>query len=139
MQRAAQALRSAVPFVQRLLPLLDGNIVTAISNVLNHQPKPAPPVSIAPIQQGISELQLQQRELSDQMAVQNASLKRVEDHLELVREATDRNTLEQQELMEDLKAVGKKVNLVATVALTLLLVSVLVNVLLYLHIERILP
>ena len=41
--------------------------------------------------------------------------------------------------MEDLKAVGKKVNLVATVALTLLLVSVLVNVLLYLHIERILP
>ena len=71
-QRAAQALRSAVPFVQRLLPLLDGNIVTAISNVLNHQPKPAPPVSIAPIQQGISELQLQQRELSDQMAVQNA-------------------------------------------------------------------
>ncbi len=138
-QRAAQALRSAVPFVQRLLPLLDGNIVTAISNVLNHQPKPAPPVSIAPIQQGISELQLQQRELSDQMAVQNASLKRVEDHLELVREATDRNTLEQQELMEDLKAVGKKVNLVATVALTLLLVSVLVNVLLYLHIERILP
>ena len=29
MQRAMNAVRSAVPFIQRLLPLLDGNILTA--------------------------------------------------------------------------------------------------------------
>ena len=138
-QRAANALRSVVPFVQRLLPLLDGNFVTAVSNVLTPQPKPAPPVNLAPIHQGMNELQIQQRELQELVAEQHSSLKRVEDRLEMVREATDRNTLEQQELMEDLKAVGNKVNIVALVALALLLVSVLLNLFLYLHIERILP
>ena len=138
-QRAVHALRSAVPFVQRLLPLLDGNFVTAVSNVLTPQPKPAPPVNLAPVHDSLIGLQLQQRELRDQVVEQNTSIKRVEDQLELVREATDRNTLEQQELMEDLKAVGNKVNLVAFVALALLLVSVLLNLFLYLHIEHVLP
>lgn len=133
--RAAHALRSVVPFVQRLLPLLDGNLVTAVSNVLTPHPKPVPPVNLAPIQQGVSDLQAQQRELRDQVADQQTSLRRVEDHLELVREATDRNTLEQQELLEDLKAVGHKVNIVAFVALGLLVVSVLLNLFLFMHIK----
>lgn len=139
-QRAAHALRAVVPVVQRLLPLLDGNFITAVSNVLTAHPKPAPPpLDLAPLQQGMRDLATQQRELGDQLADQNTSLKRVEDRLELVREATDRNTLEQQELMEDLKAIGNKVNIVALVALGLLLVSVLLNVFLYLHIEHLFP
>ena len=68
----------------------------------------------------MTELQVQHRELREQVVEQNTSLKKVEDQLEMVREATDRNTLEQQELMEDLKAVGNKVNVVALVALAFL-------------------
>src|SRR5580658_640003 len=34
LQRAASMLRSALPFVQRLLPLLDGNIATTVSGFL---------------------------------------------------------------------------------------------------------
>jgi len=70
---------------------------------------------------------------------QNGSLKRVEDQLEMVREATDRNTLEQQELLEDLKAVSNKMNTLAFIALGLLVVSVGLNIILYLHILRVLP
>ena len=103
-------------------------------------PAPAPAkVDLAPIQEGLLQLQTQHRELRDQFVEQNSSLKRVEDHLEMVREATDRNTLEQQELLEDLKAVGGKVNLVALIAIGLLAFSVLVNLLLYMHIQRVLP
>ena len=118
-QRALSAIRAALPFVQRLLPLLDGNIGAAVSNMLtpvHHatpQPPPPPPVDLAPIEQGLTELQTQQKELRGQVMEQNSSLKRVEDQLEMVREATDRNTLEQQELLEDLKVVGNKVNLFA--------------------------
>ena len=54
--------------------------------------------------------------LRDQVIEQNASLKRVEDQLEMVREATDRNTLEQQELLEDLKTFSNKVKVVAVLA-----------------------
>jgi hypothetical protein len=140
-QRAVNAFRAALPFVQRILPLLDGNIGTAVSNVLTHHhaPPPPPPLNLAPITDSLIELQNQHCELRDQVVEQNTSLKRVEDQLEMVREATDRNTLEQQELMEDLKAVGNKVTMVAIIALGLLAVSVIVNVVLYLHIRRVLP
>jgi hypothetical protein len=131
-------VRSVVPFVQKLLPLLDGNVVTAVTNVLTPPNKPMPPLDLTPIEEGVAELQLQQRKLRDQVAEQHTSLKRVEGQLERVREATDRNTLEQQELMDDLKTMGKKVNVVAWVALGLLLVSALLNLVLFLRIQRIL-
>lgn len=142
LQRAVSLIRSTLPFVQRILPLLDGNFATTVSNILTPQPPaapPAPPANLAPIEEGLSELRAQHRELRDQFIEQNSSIKRVEDQLEMVREATDRNTLEQQELLEDLKTVGSKVNLVALVAIGLLAFSVLLNLLLYMHIQRVLP
>jgi hypothetical protein len=145
LQRAASTLRAWLPFVQRILPLLDGNIGTAVSNILTpfphpqHTPPPPQQTNLEPIEDGLAELQTQHIELRSQIVEQNTSIKRVEDQLELVREATDRNTLEQQELLEDLKGVGNKVNVYALVALALLLISVLLNVILYLHIQRVLP
>jgi len=144
LQRAVSAFRAAMPYVQRILPLLDGNIGAAVSNMLaphHHAPPapPPPPVDLVPLQDGLIALKVQQTELRDQLTEQNSSLKRVEDHLEMVREATDRNTLEQQELMDDLKGVGRKVNLFAGVVLGLLAISVIVNVFLYLHIVKVFP
>jgi hypothetical protein len=142
LQRAFGALRSTLPFVQRLLPLLDGNIGTAVSSLLTPHPPappPAPPVDLEPLENSLVELHAQHRDLRNQIVDQNSSLKRVEDQLEMVREATDRNTLEQQELLEDLRTVGNKVNLFALFALGLLVVSILLNVILYLHIQRVLP
>lgn len=141
-QRAVSAFRAALPLVQRILPLLDGNFGTAVSNILAPRPHPAPPqppVNLGPLEDGLAQLQTGHLELRDQVVEQNSSLKRVEDQLGMVREATDRNTLEQQELMEDLKGVGRKVNLVALAALSLLAVSVTINIFLYLHIVRVLP
>jgi len=143
LQRAVNMMRVALPFVQRILPLLDGNLATTVSNILTPPPPPPPPpapkLDLTPIQKGLGELQTQHRELREQFAEHNSSLKRVEDQLEMVREATDRNTLEQQELLEDLKAVGSKVNLVALIAIGLLAFSILVNLLLYMHLQRVLP
>jgi hypothetical protein len=133
-------MRSALPFVHKLLPLLDGNFGTAVSNVLAPHPQPPPPpVNLEPLEDGLAALQTQHRDLRNQIVEQNTSLKRVEDQLEMVREATDRNTLEQQELLEDLKTVGKKITTFAIFALALLAISIAVNVILYLHIRRVLP
>jgi hypothetical protein len=142
MQWMSGMLKQAVPFVQKLLPMLDGQIASAVANLLTarpHTPPPAPRVDLQPIENGLSELQNQQASLKDQLADQNTALKRVEDHLEMVREATDRNTLEQQELIEDLKTITSRVNLVAVLFLVLLLISVLLNIFLFLHIQRVLP
>jgi hypothetical protein len=141
MQWAMSALKQAMPFMQRLLPLIDGNIATAVSNLISSRPAPppAPRVDLQPIETGLTELQGQQRDLRTQILEHNSSLKRVEDQLEMVREATDRNTLEQQELIEDLKAMGSRVNLFALTLLALLVLSLLINLFLFLHIQRVLP
>ena len=131
-QRAVGALRMAMPIVQRILPLLDGNLESTVANIMG-------PANLANIEDGLAEVQAGHRDLRDQVIEQNSSLKRVEDQLEMVREATDRNTLEQQELLEDLKTVSNKVNTFAFVALVLLAVSVVLNIVLYLHIRRVLP
>jgi hypothetical protein len=150
-QRAASMIRQALPIVQKLLPLLDGNVSTVLSSILNPPPppQPAPPaalvpaapaqVDLTPLKEHIAELQTLHQDMREQMYEQSNSLKRVEDHLELVREATDRNTLEQQELIEDLKSMGSKVNVVAAIAIGLLAISLLVNMALYMHIQKVLP
>jgi len=141
-QRAMNVLRNVMPLVQRLLPLLEGNVLTAISNVLTPRPQapPLPPkVDLAPLESSLAELQTQHRGLREQVMEQNASLKRVEDQLEMVREATDRNTLEQQELLEDLKIFSGKVKVVAVIGIGVLVIGFLLNLILFLHIQRVLP
>lgn len=141
-QRAMAILKQAVPFVQKLLPLIDGNFGSAISNLLSPRTHPAglpPQVDLTPVTSQISDLQMQHNELRSTVQEQTTGLKRVEDQLEMVREATDRNTLEQQELIEDLKNMGNKVNMFAVTLSALLLLSLVLNVILYLHIKRVLP
>lgn len=148
LQRAVNAIRMALPFVQRILPLLDGNIATAVSNILAPHPHPMqhqqpqaqqPTVDLVHVEDGLAELQTQHVQLREQISEQNTSLKRVEDQLEMVREATDRNTLEQQELMEDLKVFGNRVVAYAVIASILLLASIFFNLILFIHLQRVLP
>jgi len=141
LQRAVNTLRLALPFVQRVLPLLDGNIATVVSNILSPHPPappPAPPVDLEPLEDCLAGLQTQHRDLRNRIVEQNSTLKRVEDQLERVREATDRNALGQRELMEDLKTVGNRVNRFALVLLGLLAISIVLNMILYLRIQRLL-
>lgn len=141
-QRVAQAVRAAIPFVQKLLPLLDGNIATTVSALIASQPvAPAPVqqvhVDLEPVERGMTELRTSHRELRTQVAEQGTTLKRVEDQLERVREATDRNTLEQQELVEDVRAVGTRVSRFVVIGILLLAISVALNVYLLVQLQHI--
>jgi t-SNARE complex subunit (syntaxin) len=94
---------------------------------------------LAPIEDSLAQLKTLHSELRDQVIEQNASLASVEDRLEMVREATDRNTRQQQELIEDLRDFGKKINFVAMTTLGLLAISVGTSVALLLKIFKIIP
>lgn len=128
-ERALTHVRQWLPYAQKILvPLLEGNIATAMTQLLHTtatvptaEQRPAP--STAALERSVSEVVAHHRELRGQMSEQAVQLKRVEDQLERVREATDRNTLEQQELMEDLRASNRRLRtvLIGAVALLLLL------------------
>jgi hypothetical protein len=143
LQRAINAVRSTFPLVAKLLPLLDGNFVTAISALVAPQPShhpPPPPVQVdlEPVERGLAEIRNSHRELRSQVQEQVTSLKRVEDQLERVREATDRNTLEQQEMVEDLRAVGSRISMLAIIGMSLLLASLGLNVWFLIQLQHIL-
>lgn len=142
--RTLNAIRAALPLVQRLLPLLEGNVAKAVSNLLGQVPDPdvektppTPPVDLVPMQRGLAEIQKQHRELREQLTTQNVSLQRVEDQLSHVATATDRNTREQQELVEEIQAMGKRQSRFSTIVVILLLISIAANVLLYLLMKHV--
>jgi hypothetical protein len=142
-QRTLNAIRNALPLLQRLLPLLDGNVLASFAGALAPQPQlhqPAPkPVDPPTVEGGLAGLKAQQQELRSQILGQDSALKKMTDQLDHVREATDRNTLEQQDLIEELKTSGKRMNIVAFLAFALLAASIAMNVVLYLEIHRLLP
>jgi hypothetical protein len=142
LQKAMNVLRMAVPIVQRLLPLIDGQVASTVSNMLApHTPAHAVQQtsdSLA-LQDGLLELKTRQRDLRDRIAEQNVSLKRVEDRLDKVREATDRNTMEQQEVVEDLKKLSNKVRIFAVAGMLLLAVSIALNIVLVVLFQHHLP
>lgn len=91
-----------------------------------------------PVERGLAEVRNSNRELKTQVQEQGTTLKRVEDQLERVREATDRNTLEQQELVEDLRAVGSRISTFAIIGIALLVISLGLNVYFLIELQHIL-
>jgi len=144
LQRTLGAIRSALPVLQRLLPLLDGNILAALAGMLTlpqaqPQPQPKPTVDLSPVETRLADLKTQHQELRGQILTQDVSLKKLAEQMEQVREASDRYALEQEELVYELKASGKRMNVVAFLAFALLAGSIALNVVLYLQIHRLLP
>jgi hypothetical protein len=142
LQRAVHAVRSALPLVQRLLPLLEGNLAGVLGALMAPQPgnHPTPHVQVdlEPVERGLAEVRTSNRELKTQVQEQGATLKRVEDQLDRVREATDRNTLEQQELVEDLRAVGTRMSTFAIIGILLLAISLGLNIYFLIQLQHIL-
>ena len=144
MQRAAGILRSALPILQRLLPLLDGNFATVVGSLLASRAnaqitRSSGKVDLGPIEDSLAELRSQQHSLRLEVTEQNISLKAVEDQLQLVRDVTSRNMLEQQETLEDLKALGKRVTVIAVIALVLAAAGLTATLALFLRMKKMLP
>jgi septal ring factor EnvC (AmiA/AmiB activator) len=143
LHRAFDAIRSTLPLVQKILPIIDGNIATAVSALMTAQPHPAPHpqqvhINLEPIEHGLAEIRNSNRELRGQVQEQVTNLKRVEDQLERIREATDRNTLEQQELVEDLRSASGRISTFAILGATLLAISLGLNIYLIIQLQHIL-
>jgi len=142
MQRTVQTIRSALPLLQKLLPLLDGNVLATLMALMapSSQPQALPkPVDLKPVEGGLAELKTQQQELRGQVQAQETAMKKLAEQLETVREAAERNTREQDDLIDELRANSRKTNVVAFLAFVLLAASIAMNVVLYLEIHRLVP
>jgi hypothetical protein len=134
MQRTAGFMRTALPLLQKMLPLLDGNVASVVASLLAPRPQ-GPAVDLRPVEGALGKIHTEHVELRKRVEDQNTSLKRMSDQLDLVKESTERHTLEQKEVAEDLHKLRKRVTIFAWVGLALLLISIAVNVILAFEVE----
>lgn len=133
---------------ERLLPQPYGSLASTASHLLKSDSTISPTtlVDLAPVEEGLDRLRIQQSDLRGQVIEQGLSLKRIEERLELLREASEWNSQTQQALINEVKAVGGKMEamkvagrrqrLFALAALGLLAVGIALEVVLLMSFRR---
>jgi len=125
--RSLMHLRLLLPYIGKLLPILEGNFSTALAPA---QPAMAKPdltelnQSIEVVNRGFLDLQAGNRDIRTHVQEQSVQLKRIDEQLIRLRESTERNTMEHQELVEDLRSASKLVRGLSTVMLALMIAVV---------------
>jgi hypothetical protein len=120
LSRAIGAARVVLPVVQKVLPLLEGNVATAAANLLAPAPRP---VDLEPVKTAIGKLQAEQRMLRGQVTDQKRSLESVEYELTAIKAGLDRNSAELRELAEDQLKLRRRLTRLAWMMFILLFLS----------------
>jgi hypothetical protein len=133
--RKLEMVRSVLGVAQKLLPLLEGNVMGTVSNLLT--PSASGSIShkeLAAIQETLKDLEGSNLALDGKLGEQGRMVQRLVDRLDLLKEAVDRNTLEQQELSSDARTLRKRVALMAWIGMSLLVAAVVLDVVVLLRV-----
>jgi len=138
MQRTATAIRTIVPLVQRLLPLLDGNVASAVANLLVPRSLGGPATDLGPLERALMRMRGDLAVMQDKSVQQETALKRIDDRLETVKDALERASQEQKEAAEELGRTRKSVRVFALIGVVLLVISIGLNAALFLYVKGVL-
>ena len=130
MQKAAGLVRAVAPLVQKVLPLLEGNVAMAVTNLLASRPE-SPRVDLEPIENAMTRMRKDHIDLRLSVADQNAAIKRVADQVESAKDAVERAGAETKALDRDVQQLRSRVNAFAWIGLILLVLSVVMNIVLF--------
>ncbi len=140
LNKTVGVLRTMLPLALKILPLLDGQIGTVVSNLIGPQATPRQAAhTLLPLQEGLAQLEKQHIELRAQVAEQSTALKQIDEQLETLRNLTEETAEVQRNLSASLKKMRRKVNMIAIAGLVLLAAVVALNVVLIVHIRRVFP
>lgn len=127
-ERAISVARTVLPIVGKMLPLLEGNVVGAASNLFANRPMQE--VDLKPLEESISRLQSDHRALAFHSGEQKRALQRLEDDFAAVQEAVQKNAADQAELVEHVLKLAKRTSSFMRLVTILLVVSILFTALL---------
>jgi hypothetical protein len=125
MWKALLQIKSILPYVSRLLPLLDIGLGHAQNSSISNE-----------LRQDVTSIQTSQRDVRVAIQDQSLQLKRFEEQLVRMREASEKNAFEQAEMVEDVKSIGNLVRAVGAGLAVLLVVLILMVGALLLHVSR---
>jgi hypothetical protein len=122
-ERAISVARTVLPIVGRMLPLLEGNVVGAASNLFANRPMHE--VDLKPLEESISRLQSDHRALAFHSGEQKRAIQRLEDDFAALQEAVQKNAADQAELIEHVAKLAKRTSSFMRLVTILLVVSIL--------------
>ncbi len=128
LERAMSVARTVLPIVGKMLPLLEGNVVGAASNLFANRPMHE--VDLKPLEESISRLQSEQRALAFHSGEQKRALQRLEDDFAALQDAVQKNAADQAELIEHVAKLAKRTSSFMRFVTILLVVSILFTALL---------
>jgi len=135
LHRTATALRATVPLLQKLLPLLDGNVGMAVANLLAPRLLSPPTVDLSPLETSLRKLRGDLAVIQDRNVQHDGALKRIDDQLETMKEAVERASLEQREIAEAVSRVRKNVLVFSLIGMFLVIVAIGLNAALFLYVK----
>lgn len=134
LQRTAAAVRTVVPLLQKMLPLLEGNVVSAAANLLAPGLM-TPTIDLAPLDASLAKLRGELAAMETRHGEHDRAFKRMDEQLETMKDAIERNAHEQQQAAEELSRVRGRLAVVSVIGLALLLVSIGVNTAVFLYVK----
>ena len=106
LERAVSVAKTVLPLVGKMLPLLEGNVVGAATNLLAH--RPAQGVDLKPLEDSIASLQSDQRALTFHASEQKRAIQRLQDEFDTVQQAVQKQAEVQAELVEHVAKLAKR-------------------------------
>jgi hypothetical protein len=134
LERALGMARTVLPLVGKMLPLLEGNVVSAAANLMAGRPAE---VDLKPLEDAIAGLQTDQRAIGFHTSEHKRAIRRLEDEFVAVQEAVQKNSELQAELTEQVAKLAKRTSSFMRLVTILLLVSILFTALLCVRIAYI--
>lgn len=122
LQRAVGVAKTVLPIVAKMLPLLEGNVVSAASNLLT--PRPAE-IDLKPLEEAISRIQADQRALAFHTTEQKRGLRRIQDEFAALQQSVQKNAEQQAELAEHVVKLARRSASFQRMILIFLVLSIL--------------
>ena len=129
-RRALGAARVVLPAI---LPLLEGNVALAATNLLTGRGKQA---DLSSVENALTRLRSEQSSLRSDVFQHKTTLRQFEDQLRLLKEAADQNAHERQGLEENLHSLRKRFAIFAWIATVLLVAAILMDLYLVLQLHN---
>jgi len=134
-ERAMNMAKTVLPYVGKMLPLLEGNVVSAATNLLAN--RSVQEIDLKPLEDSIARLQTDQRALTFHTTENKRAIQRLEDDFAAVEEAVKKNAADQAELIEHVAKLAKRTSSFMRLVTILLVVSILFTILLCVRIAYI--
>jgi hypothetical protein len=135
-ERALSVAKTVLPYVGKMLPLLEGNVVSAATNLLAKRPMQE--VDLKPLEDSIARIQADQRALTFHTTEQKRAIQRLEDEFAAVQEAVQKNAADHAELIDHVTKLAKRTSSFMRLVIILLVISILFTTLLVVRIAYIL-